>query len=135
MRRGIYASNFINIVAGCYSLPQTPLVWEPLTLGLPFFFCCRLFPCTKRACSGQGPGGVRTGAWWHSITSATIRRKSNYWTRLLIMFGNHGHTFTFFSRIYIYIVVMYCQILSWCHIEISNQTCYWSPGVWYTFFN
>jgi hypothetical protein len=20
-----------------YSLPQTPLVWEPLTLGLPFF--------------------------------------------------------------------------------------------------
>jgi hypothetical protein len=23
-----------------YSLPQTPLVWEPLALGLPFFICC-----------------------------------------------------------------------------------------------
>jgi hypothetical protein len=22
-----------------YSFPQTPLVWEPLALGLPFFFC------------------------------------------------------------------------------------------------
>jgi hypothetical protein len=32
-----------------YSLPQTPLVWEPLALGLPFTVCIRAYMCQSAA--------------------------------------------------------------------------------------